>query len=109
MVVIVIISVLTAMTIANYIRMQEHAKLASCTSNQRNIHQAASIYASDHAVVDGDMGVEDLLADRGLAPSLCDCPSEENGSCDDYTLTWLEGLPRGVVCDIKADKHPWRR
>jgi len=108
MVVIVIISVLAGMAIANYIRMQEHAKRASCVSNQRNIHEAATIYASEHAVVDGDMGVEDLLADRGVARSLCDCPSDENNSCDDYTLSWERGLPRGVVCDIKPDKHPWQ-
>jgi len=109
MVVIVIISVLAGMAIANYIRMQEHAKRASCVSNQRNVHEAATIYASEHIVADGEMGVEDLLAEKAVTWSLCDCPSEENGSFDDYTLTWLGGLPRGVVCDIRADRHPWQR
>jgi len=108
MVVIVILSILVGMAIANYIKMQHHAMLASCVSNQRNIHEAATIYASDHAVPDGDSGVENLVADMVVARGLSDCPSDENGSEDDYTLTWLNGLPREVACDIKQDQHPWQ-
>lgn len=108
MVVIVIITVLAAMGIANYIRMQEHAKMASCTSNQRNIHQAATIYASDRVIPDGPMDVEDLAAIHAVAWTLCECPSSNDGSRDDYTLVWLDDLPRQLICDIKADKHFWQ-
>jgi prepilin-type N-terminal cleavage/methylation domain-containing protein len=107
MVVVIIITILAAMAIANYIRMQEHAKMASCVSNQRNIHQAATIYASDHEVPDGEMPVEDLLDDHGVARTLCDCPSGGDDSDDDYTLVWLDGLPRDVRCDVKDDTHRW--
>lgn len=108
MVVIIIITILAAMAIANYIRMQEHAKTASCTSNQRNIHQAATIYASDRSIPDGPMDVEDLVAVRAVAATLCECPSSNNASRDDYTLVWRDDLPRQVICDIKADKHLWQ-
>jgi prepilin-type N-terminal cleavage/methylation domain-containing protein len=107
MVVVIIITVLAAMVIANYIRMQEHAKKASCVSNQRNIFQAATIYASDRDIPDGNMDVEDLLADHAVALTLCECPSSKNASFDDYTIVWLDGLPRDVTCDIKPDKHLW--
>ncbi|MFZ1946904.1 MAG: type II secretion system protein [bacterium] len=107
MVTVIIISILAAMVIANYIRMQEHAKMASCTANQRNIHQAATIYASDHDIPDGDMEVGDLLVVRGVARSLCECPSSNDGSYDDYTVTWLRGLPRDVACKVRADNHEW--
>jgi prepilin-type N-terminal cleavage/methylation domain-containing protein len=107
MVVVIIISILVAMAIANYIRMQEHAKKTSCVSNQRNIYQAATIYASDHKVDDGEMGVEDLLAERAVPRGLCECASSKDSSFDDYTIVWLDGLPREVKCDIKGDKHLW--
>jgi competence protein ComGC len=108
MVVVVIISILAGMAIANYIRMKRHAMLASCISNQRNICEAATIYASDHTVPDGQMGIEDLAAEMGVARGLADCPSDEDGSEDDYTLTWLNGLPRDVDCDILGDEHFWQ-
>jgi len=107
MVVVIIISILAAMGIANYIRMSNHAKLASCVSNQRNIYQAATIYASDNVVPDGDMDVEDLFAVRAVARNLCECPSSNNASFDDYTITWLNGLPRDVSCDVEGDSHLW--
>jgi prepilin-type N-terminal cleavage/methylation domain-containing protein len=107
MVVVIIISILAAMGIANYIRMSNHAKEASCVSNQRNIHQAATIYASDNVVGDGDMDVEDLRAAGAVALNLCECPTSNDATYDDYTLTWLNGLPRDVSCDIKGDEHLW--
>jgi competence protein ComGC len=107
MVTVIIISILAAMVIANYIRMQEHAKMASCTANQRNIHQAATIYSSDHDIPDGDMEVGDLLGVRGVAQSLCECPSSGDASYDDYTVAWLRGLPRDVTCNVKPANHDW--
>lgn len=108
MVVVIIITILAAMGIANYIRMQEHAKEASCISNQRNVYQAATIYASDKDIPDGPMDVEDLAAVHAVAVTLCECPSSKDGSGDDYTIVWLDALPRQVVCDVKADKHHWQ-
>jgi prepilin-type N-terminal cleavage/methylation domain-containing protein len=107
MVVVIIISILAAIGIANYIRMSQHAKEASCVSNQRNIHQAATIHASENLVDDGDMAVEDLRAVGAVAQSLCECPASNDGSFDDYTIVWLNKLPRDVSCDIEGDSHLW--
>jgi prepilin-type N-terminal cleavage/methylation domain-containing protein len=107
MVVVIVITVLTAMAIANYIRMEEHAKMASCLSNQRNIHQAMTIFASEHEVPDGEVGVEVFLLDRAVPRALCECPSSNDGSYDDYTVVWLGGVPRDVRCDVEGDKHLW--
>jgi prepilin-type N-terminal cleavage/methylation domain-containing protein len=107
MVVMIVIAVLVAIIIANYIRMKRHAEMASCIANQRNILEACITYSIDNVVPDGDMNVGDLLADHAVGASLCNCPSEEAKDQDDYTITWLDGHPRDVRCDVKGDDHDW--
>ena len=51
MIVVVIIGVVAAIGIPNFIRMSENAEKASCISNQRNIFEAATLYASDNLVM----------------------------------------------------------
>jgi competence protein ComGC len=108
MVVLIVIGILAAIIVANYIRMTRRAEMASCIANQRNILQAAVTYSIDTVVPDGDMNVSDLLAAGVVSPSLCDCPAEELKDHDDYTITWLDGHPRDVKCDVKGAEHDWQ-
>ena len=107
LVVLIIISILVAIIIANYIKMKRHAEMASCIANQRNIIEAAVTYSIDTIVPDGDMNVGDLLAAGIVSASLCDCPGEDAADHDDYTITWLDGHPRDVKCDVKGAEHDW--
>jgi competence protein ComGC len=107
MVVLIIISILVAIIIANYIRMKRHAEMASCIANQRNILEASVTHSIDTAVADGDMNVSVLLAAGVVSRSLCDCPDEELLDQDDYTITWLDGHPRDVKCEILGPEHDW--
>ena len=107
MVVMIVISILVAIIIANYVRMKRHAEMASCIANQRNIIEAAVTYSIDTVVPDGDMNVSDLHAAGLVSGSLCDCPCEEAQDRDDYTITWLDSHPRDVRCEVKGDDHDW--
>lgn len=107
MIVVIVIGILVSIVIANYIRMQRHAGTASCVSNQRNILEACVAYSIDIIVPDGDMNVSDLLAAGSVGASLCDCPEEDVKDNDDYTITWLDGHPRAVTCDVMGAAHNW--
>jgi competence protein ComGC len=107
MVVLIIMAILVAIIIANYIRMKRHAQMASCIANQRNILEAAVTYSIDTAVADGNMNVDALLAAGIVSRSLSDCPAEELKDQDDYTIVWLDGHPRDVICIIKGPEHDW--
>ncbi|MFH1313155.1 MAG: prepilin-type N-terminal cleavage/methylation domain-containing protein [Candidatus Eisenbacteria bacterium] len=107
LVVLIIIAILVAITIANYIKMKRHAEMASCIANQRNILEAAVTYSIETAVPDGDMNVSTLLAAGIVGRSLCDCPAEALKDADDYVITWLDGHPRDVKCEVKGPDHDW--
>ena len=107
MIVVVIIGILAAIGTANLFRMKENAKKASCSCNQLHVLEASYDYAVNHVVADGDMNIS-VLAAAGHAPQrLCECPSSNNADFDDYTITWLEGLPIEVECDVEGANHAW--
>ena len=107
MVVVVIIGILAAIGSANFARMKGNAKMASCITNQRHILQTGYNYAIDNVVPDGDMNVS-VMAAAGYAPqNLCECPSSDVADFDDYTVTWLSGLPVEVECDVEGADHDW--
>lgn len=107
MIVIVIIGILAAIGATNLVRMKNNAKMASCCCNQLHVFEAGYDYAVNNVVADGDMNVS-VLAAAGYAPQrLCECPSSNNADFDDYTITWLEGLPIEVECDVEGADHDW--
>ena len=107
MVVLIIIGILAGIIIANYVKMKRHAEMASCIANQRNILEASVTYSIENVVPDSDMNVSELLAAGIVSRSLADCPSEELKDEDDYTITWLDGHPREVKCEVKGPEHDW--
>lgn len=107
MIVIVIIGILAAIGTTNLGRMKANARMASCSSNQRHVLEAGYDYAVNNVVPDGDMNVS-VLSAAGYAPQrLCECPSSGTPDFDDYTITWLDGLPVEVNCDVMGADHDW--
>lgn len=107
MVVVVIIGILAAIGTANFAHMKDNARLAACVCNQRHILQAGYNYAVSNVVADGAMNVS-VLAAGGHAPqALCECPCSDIADFDDYTITWLDGLPAEVDCDVEGANHDW--
>jgi prepilin-type N-terminal cleavage/methylation domain-containing protein len=107
MIVVVIIGILAAIGTANLFRMKENARKASCSCNQLHVLEAGYDHAINNVVADGDMNVS-VLAAAGCVPQrLCECPSSNNADFDDYTITWLDGLPIEVECDVEGANHTW--
>jgi prepilin-type N-terminal cleavage/methylation domain-containing protein len=107
LVVVIVIGILAGIGSANYVRMRTNAKTAACVSHQRHVIESAFNYAIDNVVADGNMNVS-VLAAAGFAPqSLCECPSSNNPDFDDYTITWLNGAPIEVDCNVMGAAHDW--
>lgn len=107
MIVVVIIGILAAIAIPNYVSMTNRSRTASCISNQRNLVPHASLYAADNGIGDGDVSVNDLYLD-GRAPSaLCECPLSDVVDQADYTIVFEGGVVIDVECLVAGDDHPW--
>lgn len=107
MIVVVIIGILAAIAVPNYVSMTERSRTASCISNQRNLVPHATLYGADHGIGDADVSVHDLYLE-GRAPSaLCECPLSDVVDQADYTLVYRGGLVFDVICLVVADDHPW--
>lgn len=107
MVVIIIISILVAMSLVAYGRMRGNAIRAECRSNQRGVLQSAYVYSMDFDIPDGQMNVNDLFTAGYLIADLCDCPSSGVPDMDDYVITWDDGRPVEVDCDEGGADHEW--
>jgi prepilin-type N-terminal cleavage/methylation domain-containing protein len=106
-VVLIIISVLVAISIAAYGRMRNNALRAECRSNQRGVMQSALLYSMDFDVPDGQMNVNDLFMAGYLTADLCECPNDGALDIDDYIITWVDGQPVDVDCDEAGADHEW--
>lgn len=107
LVVIVIIGILAALGLANYLRMRENAKMAACISHQRGVFEAAFAYAIDRSVPDGPMNVADLNAEGFVGQNLCECPSSPVADFDDYLITWQDNQPIDITCTVKLADHEY--
>jgi|SRR5690606_2823349 len=107
MIVVVIIGILAAIAIPNYVSMTNRSRTASCISNQRNLVPHASLWAADHGVSDATTSVNDLYLD-GRAPSaLCECPLSDQVDQADYTIVFEGGVVVDVECLVAGADHPW--
>jgi hypothetical protein len=107
MVVVVVVGILAAISGANYSRMRNNAKMAACILHQRGVYEAALVYALDFDVADGAMNVGVLLAAGLVGQDICECPSSDVEDFDDYSITWVDGLPTEVDCDVQGGLHDW--
>jgi prepilin-type N-terminal cleavage/methylation domain-containing protein len=107
MVVVVIIGILAAIGTANFVRMEQNARLAGCKAHQRGVFEAAYAYQIDRVVPDGAMNVSVLHAAGFVADNICECPSSHNVDHDDYEITWLNNLPIDVTCLVMGVEHEY--
>jgi prepilin-type N-terminal cleavage/methylation domain-containing protein len=107
MVVVIIIGILAAISLAAYGHMRSNAQRAECRSNQRGVHQSAYVYSIDFEVPDGQTNVNDLFMAGYLAADLCECPNGGSLDIDDYIITWVDGRPVEVDCDEMGADHAW--
>lgn len=105
MIVIVIIGILGAIGIANYVSLQKKARYAACISNQRHVHEAAHIYAADNVVGTQNINVTILTAATLITQEVGECPSSGNIDFDDYAIDYNNGEITSITCNILGVEH----
>lgn len=105
MIVVVIIGLLASIGLANYISMRENAKFASCICNQRNIHEAAFIYAQDNNIQTTAINVNAITATGLITREVGECPSSGNKDWDDYNIQFNNGAVTQITCSIRGPDH----
>ncbi len=105
-VVLMIIGLLVVLGVPYFSEGKVGAQRNACLAQQRMIYEAALIYCGTNGAADGNMSVSVLLPNL-LQSEAGDCPSNQDGSQDDYTIVIQGGQPVDVICGIKGDGHPW--
>jgi len=107
MIVVVILGVLAAIALPNFVRMSNNARRASCVSNQRHIYEAGTLYAIDTHTLNAVLAVTDLEGANYLPQRVGECPSSDVKDFDDYHLTIKNGIVAAITCDVEPVLHAW--
>jgi prepilin-type N-terminal cleavage/methylation domain-containing protein len=107
-VVMVVLTILTSIAMANFMKFRNRASYTSCVSNQRHILEASTLYISatnpGTAVVD----VADLTGGGYLATKIAGCPTSTLHALDDYSIHVTNNEVTAIDCKIKPADHLWR-
>lgn len=112
MIVVVIIGLVMAIALPNYFEARTNAVTNTCTSNQKILYTAATMYmiAEDESL-EGMSDAEKLnaLVVNGYLKGRewRECPASLDGSYDDYEIIFENGLVADVECKIKPSEHEW--
>jgi len=104
---IVILGILAAITVPNFVKFKDRAAYASCVTNQRNTLQASLLYVSlnNPGTVNFDV---DVLAGAGfLNPDVGECPSSTVEDFNDYSITVVDNAITTIACKVEPAKHAW--
>jgi prepilin-type N-terminal cleavage/methylation domain-containing protein len=104
-IVVVILGILAVMAIPNFLRAQERTKRGSCLGNQRHLVEAALLYSSDTGTTDAVINCGDLRADGYVGQDMCDCPTSDDDSRNDYDVTLVGGEIDDVICTPRGVDH----
>jgi prepilin-type N-terminal cleavage/methylation domain-containing protein len=106
MIVIVIVGLLSSIGLVNFISMRENAKMASCISNQKHVHEAAILHAADTNVAGNTTINVTVLTGSGLLTQEAgECPSSGTVDFDDYVIEFTTGDVSAVTCSIRGAEH----
>ena len=98
MIVVLIIGVLLAIAVPNFIKARESSRAKSCVANLKQIDSAKEQYAMDNKKVAGDSAAfSDLVGSDKYIKSTPECPS--GGT---YTIG---GIGTAPTCSKSADGH----
>jgi prepilin-type N-terminal cleavage/methylation domain-containing protein len=107
MVVVVVIGILVAIALPNFLSMTERSRAAACVSNQRNLVPHTLLYVVDNGIFNQIIGVEDLFTSGRVPGELCECPNSTIDDRADYTLEIVDGMVVDVTCLIRGIEHEW--
>jgi len=107
MIVVIVLGIIAAIAIPNFMRMRKNAARASCLSNQRNVLQGAMLYINDNGTDAAVINVG-VLEPLGYVSLNCsECPLSDVTDHDDYTITIAGQRVTGIRCDVQTTEHHW--
>jgi prepilin-type N-terminal cleavage/methylation domain-containing protein len=104
--VLMIVGVLTLIGLPTISDSRASVKRTACAERQRRVFEASILYAAENIVADGDVNVQQLIP-YYIHQDVAECPESLSQDYDDYTITFQDGRPVDVTCDIEHDGHPW--
>ena len=107
MIAVVIIGILAAIGLPNFIHLKQNAERASCVSNQRHIYEHGTLYAIDNTILNAVINVDVLEAAGYVSLEVGECPHSQNKDYDDYTVTIQNLEVTAIRCDIFTIPHAW--
>jgi len=112
MMVVLIIGLLAALAIPNFLSAREKAVTQSCLNNQRLIYDAAVMYELEAGdTLEGMSRPEALqkLLDEGYLRNngICECPASNVDDLDDYQIIYEDSNVVDVECTVGGNDHKW--
>lgn len=112
MIVVVIIGLLMAIALPNYIRGRRRAARTICLSNQKMIYTQASVYMirdpNSLLGMSDKERLEALYEDGYLrGRQWMECPAARDGSFDDYGMEFEDNFISDIECIPRGAEHQW--
>jgi prepilin-type N-terminal cleavage/methylation domain-containing protein len=106
-VVMVVLTIITSIGLANFMKFRTRASYTSCISNQRHIVEASTLYISATNPGTEVIDVSTLTASGYLTPKVAGCPNSNARALDDYTIHIENNAVTAIDCKIKPVDHQW--
>jgi prepilin-type N-terminal cleavage/methylation domain-containing protein len=106
-VVMVVLTIIMSIGLANFMKFRTRASYTSCVSNQRHILEASTLYISamnpGNAVID----VNVLTGAGYVSQKIAGCPTSTLHAFDDYVIHIDNNDVSAIDCKIKPVDHVW--
>jgi prepilin-type N-terminal cleavage/methylation domain-containing protein len=106
-VVIVVLTIITSIALANFIKFRTRASYTSCISNQRHILEATTLYISSTNPGSVVIDVNVLTGGGYVAQKIAGCPKSNAHAFDDYVVHIDNNNVSAIDCKIEPAEHLW--
>ncbi len=106
-IVLVIISIIASIAMANFIKFRLRATYTSCVSNQRHILEASTLYIAANSPGTSVIDVNVLTGGAYVAQKVAGCPASTVRALDDYTIHIVDNDVAAIDCKIEPANHQW--
>jgi prepilin-type N-terminal cleavage/methylation domain-containing protein len=106
-IVIVVIGIIMAIGLANFVRFRTRAQYAGCVTNQRHAYEAALMYVSNVNPGTVTFDVNVLTGGGYLPTDAAECPLSAVDDFNDYTLDVVSNAVTNIACKQEPLGHHW--
>ncbi len=106
-VVMLVLSIIASIALANFIQFKTRASYTSCVSNQRHILEGSVLYISATGPGTVVLDVNVLTGGGYVAQKIAGCPNSLAKALDDYTIHLDNDVVTAIDCKIKPAEHLW--